>query len=562
MADYLFQLSISPVQKFISQARKTKDLFAGSKIISDLIKYQLEQFKEKPNVKIILPDLQNSSLPNRTVLKISDKTETEMKAFIKECEQYFENSLKKVYESTYIKFNDNSDYSDLKDYFQLHYAAVEMKDDYKTAYNKLGKKHAAIKNVVSFQQLGNGEGEQGRKCSICGERNGMIYHKAKKPTFIMENAISYDGNELQKNETLCQVCALKRFYKYAGFPSTAEICLATVISNNELKELKNKGIDPQILYKENLNEDYLKKNLIELDLDQVKEIVNEQIMKRNELKDSDLPRYYAMIMFDGDKMGKLFSGEDLQDNIDLEEFHIQAAQAISQNALESKKIVDKVGKTVYAGGDDFFGFCTVDKLLPTLKKLQASFQENVHQKLIQYKEYNDEITMSAGAVIAHYKTPLHIVLNWLRKMEDAAKHEGERNSFALAVLKHSGEIHRSVLKWNDENESNLGIISEIVDKLRSKMFSTNFIHTLESEFKNISYKSDNLNATAYLSLFHAELRRLLNRSYIPKQGNKEEVEKMLTLCKSLSNLFEDNRNKYFSLMKIIDFIARKLGGER
>lgn len=557
MADYLFQLSISPVQKFISQARKTKDLFAGSKIISDLIKYNLEQFKELPNVKIILPDPENSSLPNRAILKISDRTETEMREFFEKCEQYFQSSLKKIHENTYIKDNAISDQLDLQDYFQLHYSAVELKEDYTTAYNKLEKQHASIKNVIRFQQLGNGEGEQGRKCSICGERNGMIYHIARKPAFTSDNAISYEGNELQKNETLCQVCASKRFYKNTGFPSTAEICLLNTIPQNAFQLLEEKKLDPQILYKENLNENYLKKNLIGMDLNQVKEIVKNQILKRNKMKDSDLPRYYAMIMFDGDKMGKLFSGEELKDNVDLEEFHSQAAKAISHNAIASKEIMGIVGKTVYAGGDDFFGFCTLDKLVPTLEQLYTSFHENVHKKLIQYKKYDDEITMSAGVVIAHYKTPLHIVLNWLRKIEKAAKEEGRRNSFAIAVLKHSGEIHKSFLKWNDKDESNLDIIAEIVDKLRSKMFSTNFIHTIESEFKNINYESE-----PYISLFNTELKRILNRSYLLKQDKKEAVEKMEKLCVSLSNQCEDNRNNYFSLMKIIDFLSRKLGGVR
>jgi len=32
--NYLFNLTITPVQSFISQARKTEDLFVGSKILS------------------------------------------------------------------------------------------------------------------------------------------------------------------------------------------------------------------------------------------------------------------------------------------------------------------------------------------------------------------------------------------------------------------------------------------------------------------------------------------------------------------------------------------------
>jgi CRISPR-associated protein Cmr2 len=45
------------------------------------------------------------------------------------------------------------------------------------------------------------------------------------------------------------------------------------------------------------------------------------ILKRCNLKDSELPKYYALIMFDGDNMGKLLSGSELKDDVNLEEFH-------------------------------------------------------------------------------------------------------------------------------------------------------------------------------------------------------------------------------------------------
>ncbi|NPA53826.1 MAG: hypothetical protein GXO21_04085 [Aquificae bacterium] len=36
--EYLFIFTITPVQSFIAQARKTRDLHAGSRILSELIK--------------------------------------------------------------------------------------------------------------------------------------------------------------------------------------------------------------------------------------------------------------------------------------------------------------------------------------------------------------------------------------------------------------------------------------------------------------------------------------------------------------------------------------------
>ena len=44
---YLFIFTIGPVQSFIAQARKTQDLYAGSQLLSDLIRYAVETARQK-----------------------------------------------------------------------------------------------------------------------------------------------------------------------------------------------------------------------------------------------------------------------------------------------------------------------------------------------------------------------------------------------------------------------------------------------------------------------------------------------------------------------------------
>ena len=69
---HLFLFTIGPVQSFIAQARKTQDLYAGSRILSDLIEFALQKVGEE---HIIYPAKTVPSKPNRFIAKvpISDK---------------------------------------------------------------------------------------------------------------------------------------------------------------------------------------------------------------------------------------------------------------------------------------------------------------------------------------------------------------------------------------------------------------------------------------------------------------------------------------------------------
>lgn len=62
MKNYLFLFTISPVQSFISQARKVQDLAAGSKLLSDLISEAIKYTTEIE--KVAAKDYVNGELEN------------------------------------------------------------------------------------------------------------------------------------------------------------------------------------------------------------------------------------------------------------------------------------------------------------------------------------------------------------------------------------------------------------------------------------------------------------------------------------------------------------------
>ena len=91
---------------------------------------------------------------------------------------------------------------------------------------------------------------------------------------------------------------------------------------------------------------------------------------------------------------------------------------------------------------------------------------------------------SCGIVIAHYKTPFAEALEWVRMVEEEAKEiDAQKDAFAIAVLKHSGEIRKAVMKWTYNDKSTTALIEEIVKALKDEEFSNTFIKSLRAELR-------------------------------------------------------------------------------
>jgi len=103
--DWLLIFTFSPVQSFISSAKKTKDLFAGSYLLSFLTKTVLTEFEKqlKGSLIRVYPQVKESeedyysltvgNYPNRFVVVLKDKTQEEVKEIIKTLKGLFRKEL-------------------------------------------------------------------------------------------------------------------------------------------------------------------------------------------------------------------------------------------------------------------------------------------------------------------------------------------------------------------------------------------------------------------------------------------------------------------------------------
>ncbi|BBJ28679.1 type III-B CRISPR-associated protein Cas10/Cmr2 [Athalassotoga saccharophila] len=559
MNEYLFLFTIGPVQSFISQARKARDLFGGSTLLSDLISFAINGDK----IEVIFPDKDMKSLPNRFLAKI---TVDDPQLFGEALEKKVRNKFVSIInQKTHIKNPSN-----FYDFLDIHWVSIPY-NDYIKNFSEIESLLGSVKNVRTFNQVM--EDTSFRKCSVCGERIGKFYNNSKVIKNLTPDAVRIENDfTFSEGEVLCEVCFTKRKYSESSFPSVAEIALYNVIQElkDDEKYIKFKNVfgpryDPELLYEENLNDRYFKNNGIGNlipNLDNIK-FQNEEIFKERKLK---LSKYYGIITFDGDSMGKQLSGENLKDNQKLMEFHKSLSKSLGRFAEKTKEIIDdKYGKIVYAGGEDFLGFVNINYIFDALKDLRKAFDEIVNNQLKNDFELDKFITFSAGISIAHYKDPLYDSLNWAREMEHYAKENPGKDSIAIAVIKGSGEILKTRFKWkNDKNKWMIDYLNNILFELSSSNFSNNFIKTIQMEFKNL----DNENNEQLM--IESEIERLVKRSCMMEKLNhetdeefnirkKKEIDKLVQSIYELYNCSQTkNKEELFDILNVLDFVRRQI----
>jgi len=455
--DYLFTLTITPVQSFISQARKTKDLFAGSAILSNLMKEVLgSKDLSSHNVEFIFPYIPNNkidevktSFPNKMVIKIKNITEEQIRAIGKNLEQGVNNQ----FINTIFKNTKQCD-SNFQNFFQVFWVAVELKNDYKVAYKKLEQNLGAVKNLRNFKQETQLKGFQ--KCSICGERNIA---------------------DIKENEDkLCLICYTKRSCNKdedkSLFPSTAKIALLDWLKGVDYENLKQLN---------NFDEQWFLEN----DKQEIKNFI-----KENRLDVSKQKKYYALIKFDVDDMGKKLSSLDENEQKEL-------SACLVSFAKKAKDIVDKSGKTIYAGGDDFLGFVNLRYLFTTIKCIKRAFVQKVNKNF-------PDLTFSTSIVIAHYKAPLHKVLDFSRELLDKTKkHFADKNGVGIIVMSSNAINAQTICRYDDLN---------LLEQMKEAKVGMNLHYKLNKTFNFFDNKfMDSLEYEYKIKMLEYEIKRLLKR---------------------------------------------------
>lgn len=220
--------------------------------------------------------------------------------------------------------------------------------------------------------------------------------------------------------------------------------------------------------------------------------------------------YVACLVADGDRMGKALDA--------LAEHgltaHQQISQALARFAQEAKEIVEQRhhGVLVYSGGDDVLAFLSLPRALECAQSLSQAFEGHVRPVL---EQHGVEVrpTLSVGLGLGHVLESLGDLLHLGRDAEKTAKRKG-RNRLALTLARHSGRELRWSAPWReDRSQDPLGLLeSDLL--LLNRGLPMKKVHELEALFQRLPDPRDVLKSedSHWRTLLDQEARRVLARS--------------------------------------------------
>lgn len=281
--------------------------------------------------------------------------------------------------------------------------------------------------------------------------------------------------------------------------------------------------------------------------------------------------YMCLVQADGDNIGS-----NLENNPELLKQFSPIMEAFAKDAVN--QIVDFGGHPIYAGGDDLLFIAPLvnksgEHILSFLKKLNNNFKSPEMKSIIP------SASLSFGLSISYYKFPLQEALEASRKLlfQKAKNIEG-KNAISFALLKHSGQNLVGSLK----NES---VTFDIVEKMISSTLSSDFkgnnrvlrdskedIESIEPDFlTSIMYKLMELPEETIVKAAHSEdtLRYFFGNQFNEKPHSLkcEFLKQVQSLMLSLDirkteegskvNQINSVQNLYTILRLIHFFIAKE-----
>ncbi len=465
---YLFSLALGPAQEFIAAARRTRDLWFSSWLLSELSKAAA---KEIGKDRLIFPSVDDDGAlaPDsvfNVVNKILAKVDDDPQRLGESVKAAVHRRLNEIRDEAFRGLlagscNLDKAKTQIDDLPEIYWAAVPLNGDYTKARRRVEALLAARKNTRDFQSSKGWAGNE-YKSSLDGLRESIILDATRLETV-----------GIKPTEKLCGIGLLKRLGERTGqaaFASTSHIAAFPLIDSlqrenrrwieeyfrilrDDLKIHQSAWHKPahpssdifeydgHLIFEEQLDEYFDKKTQRE-QLGQARKALDELLRKK--IGAQPVP-YYAVLHGDGDRMGEVIDNQG-------EESHKKLSAALSQFAGQVKSTVKQHhGSLIYAGGDDVLALVP----LQTVVQCACELAEEFKNRLSEFKSEKDHSpTLSVGIGISHQMEPLEDALNLAREAEKEAKQFDNKAKDALCVKvsKRSGTVTTVVGHWGALDE--------------------------------------------------------------------------------------------------------------
>ena len=502
--NYLFACAIGPVQDFIATARRSRDLWFGSWMLSELSKAAVLNLANEVKANLIFPaplsteDLQPGSefiVPNRILAIIArDPHETgeQVRGAVYDRLRSMADDAFKMIPQNDTCFDRKLAEDQLTDLIEFYWSAVPYPDEsaYPAARENVESLLSNRKNTRDFVQM---TGSMSPKSSLDGSRESVISEEryparnAGPEEREQKSRDLYSRYRAKIGERLSGVDLLKRLgqataTKTPQFHSTSHYAAKPFLEMLD-KEDQEKGTSSSQLLLDAIEKEYQRVNWVVSDVpndgallfesrlsdtvppgpeqDLLRRKINTILQER--VGDARPSPYYVILRADGDSMGRFI---DAQRDA---ETHRKISQTLSEFAERAAEIIKKHdGGAIYTGGDDILAFLPLHRALDCANALEEQFRIAMSQLKTNNEILGDPPTLSAGIVIAHHLDPLADILELSKKAERKAKNINGKNGLAITLSKRSG-IDRTIAgKWSEINKSMHLLIADCQNKAISR----------------------------------------------------------------------------------------------
>lgn len=526
MSEHLLLISLGPVQDFIAQAKRTRDLWMGSHLISELSKAAAKALAQKganlifPALKQGDPRLEPSDNPydnegkpvfnvaNKLVAVVSGDAHTYaapakdaantrlidwgLRVWTKENELINPNSSLAAEEqlSTFLEFLavwapfEPSVYANVRKELEAELQARKSLRPFAPWFKQMGGVHkssldGARESVLKdpnqrthkdFTKYRIGKREELDAIGLLKRAGGQPEQFVPVPTIGLMRWIQAASEQckqpMEALEKLCLACGFQRVNRslewVKRFPYDGQIFLEDRLQ----PYCKEYGVDPQPL----------KKKLTEI---------------RKEL--SEPHPFIACLVADGDNMGKLidtYAGEGYSK-------HQELSEKLAAFAQQARDVVEKNnGILVYAGGDDVLALINLQDALPCAFKLQDTFKQQVGA------------TLSVGLGIGGVIESLGDLFVFGRQAEHEAKQVPQKNALAVLVQKRGGSKRVWRDTWDNHPHQRL---QDDIALLSQGYLSAKKIYQLGDMLRKMP-TPDEKQSPDWTTLLQQEAKRILSRN--------------------------------------------------
>ncbi|MBX6764237.1 MAG: type III-B CRISPR-associated protein Cas10/Cmr2 [Rubrobacteraceae bacterium] len=586
--DKLLHFTLGPVQGFVSQARRTRDLWSGSFLLSYLSGQAMRAVLDGGG-KVVFPDVggqtnvtdpllaaimvrpvpgdenpQIGSLPNRFKAEVPDDFDPKrcrdavqsrwqeiadvvweryvapVAGHGKGTKEIWERQVESFWEMSWVLGEDPGDRSDQR--------WLDLRKNWRTHHPPA---------------------EPGDKCTLMGnwqEISGYVRARKRKSQDAFWNALRQESGELNlgEHERLCAIALIKRLFPGVAeevigwkldagtWPSTPYMAAVPWIEKaherpeaEEYLHILQEDDTPRWAFGEydtklpclrgagrfaKLDGNLFHKTALENeratpDLSPEKRRKLLDILsKLNRAVGHPASPFYALLLMDGDRLGSLLQ----HDQIDPKD----VSRALARFTEGVDEIVgEHCGRTVYAGGDDVLALLPLDRALSAAEELRERFLKSFDAVLGGRRPKGEDgeplrTTISAGIVFAHYNTTLRSVMREAhRLLDEVAKDENGRDSLAVSVLTGSGRTVEWVSGWEESPGGT--IITRYLQDLASsfeEQFASRFFYNVRERFGVLTGEDD------HTLIPDLDAKQLLVAEYLKSReggGDREKAEAVI-----------------------------------